>query len=604
MAYEILVTATTFAVTNSSTQLAVTVTATATPTFTITNAVSNFTITNQITTATIYTDAVELVLADLNNFWKGEWTTGTYYRGDIVQYQYSQYFLDDWNADLNVGYTSTVVPPSDATWIRFNWHEAPFSVLTVTNSASIGNDLTVTDDATIGGDLAVSGDLTVGGGAGGNGLTINSTATFNGAVRINNTLTVAQTATFNSDVVMANTELEVSGLILNGVNTVRTKTTSSTLRLGIANNTAFSNSPANDYYLNTGTIIRYADKLVSTRVGGTIGEDSKVEISQNNVYLQKQQSASGPVYNYVTVNTTTAKLAAKIFSDAANQNPFGFVDGFKVSINGQTDSGSAIVGAVATGTNVVGSLTNYVRAATDAITLGSFWENQGPSDTRVWGYTRIDQNQDGITLAGQKPYGDKTGWRTPQPNYDFTTDQINDVQLKIRSNFTNQYWQNSNTPGRTVGMIESDSMGHTHFLRNPKNIPGDAYFNIFPVKGGELGTDVTYGHFYVSRPESWNLAYTAGNPQPDTQWTAATNPTFHVMVQSSTETGVVPTLGDYIEMYGNNVYVRPSEKVQFNTPYVEFEGSTQLRFGTGGIRFGSTTTIQTVAFSGYDQGTL
>jgi len=593
VAYEILVTATTFAVSNSSTQLAVTVTATATPTFTITNAVSNFTITNQITTATIYTDAVELVLADLNNFWKGEWTTGTYYRGDIVQYQYSQYFLDDWNADLNVGYTSTVVPPSDATWIRFNWHEAPFSVLTVTNSASIGNDLSVTDDVTVGGDLTVSGDLTVGGGAGGNGLTINSTATFNGAVRINNTLTVAQTATFNSDVIMANTELEVSGLILNGVNTVRTKTTSSTLRVGIANNTAFSNSPANDYYLNTGTIIRYGDKLVSTRVGA----NNKIDISLNNVFLQQLENESGPRYNFITVNTTTAKLAARIFADQANQDQLGMVNGFKVSIDGRTSFGNAIIGVVDTGTNVAGSLTNYVRAATDAITLGSFWENQGISSTRVWGYTRIDQNQDNITLAGQKPYGDKTGWQTPNSNYPAN---INDVQLIIRSNFANPYWANVTTPGQTVGMIESDSMGHVHFLRNPKNIPGDAYFNIFPVKGGELGTDVTYGHFYVARPEN----VTSITPLAAERYTPSVNPTFHVMVQSSTETGVVPTLGDYIEMYGQNVYIKPAEYVQFNTPYVEFQGSTQLRFGTGGIRFGSTTTIQTVAFSGYDQGTL
>lgn len=179
MSYEIVISATNFTVSSSSTQLAVTVNSPATPIFTITNAVSSLSYTKLVNTTSIYTDAVELVLGDLNTFWKGQWTTGTYYRGDIVEYQYSQYFLDDWNPDITIPYSSNTAPPNDATWIRFNWHEAPFTNLTVTNSLTVGN------------------------GVGSGGLTINNTATFNGNVFFNNntvsfnTLTVTKSFIYN-----------------------------------------------------------------------------------------------------------------------------------------------------------------------------------------------------------------------------------------------------------------------------------------------------------------------------------------------------------------------------------------------------------------------
>ena len=201
MAYEIQVTATNIAVTSSSTEFAVTVNSPAQPNFTITNAVSTVTINQLFTTSSIYTDAVELVLGTLNDFWRGTWSsTSTYTRGDIVDYQYSQYFLTNFDIDPQTPYGPSATPPSqDPTWIRFNWHEAPFAVLTVTNTATFLSDVNIV------------GNISIGGGLGGGGLTINSTATFNGRTNFNGT------ATFNGDVDFQTADLEVNSLRINGL---------------------------------------------------------------------------------------------------------------------------------------------------------------------------------------------------------------------------------------------------------------------------------------------------------------------------------------------------------------------------------------------------
>ena len=207
MAYEIQVSATNYTITSSSTEYSVTVSSPATANFTITNNLSTVTITKLNTTASIYTDAVELVLANLNDFWRGTWSaSATYTRGDIVDYQYSQYFLSNFNVDPLAIYGPSATPPSqDNNWIRIVWHEAPFAVLTVTNTATFNSD------AIIGRDLTVGGNLNVGGGVGGGGLTINSTATFNGRTFFNGT------ATFTSGVNMNVADLAVNSLRVNGL---------------------------------------------------------------------------------------------------------------------------------------------------------------------------------------------------------------------------------------------------------------------------------------------------------------------------------------------------------------------------------------------------
>jgi hypothetical protein len=136
-------------------------------------------VTNQLNTVTVYTDAIELRLEDLTNFFKGDWVSGaTYQRGDLVNSAYSLYISI---AATYTEYVSTILPSIDTThWNRIVWHEAPFDHITVTNTATI------------------LGDLNVGGGVGGNGLTISSTATFNGRLIVNNTATFNGIANFNT----------------------------------------------------------------------------------------------------------------------------------------------------------------------------------------------------------------------------------------------------------------------------------------------------------------------------------------------------------------------------------------------------------------------
>ena len=193
MAYTISVTANYTTVTSVSTQTRVVVTATATPIFTITNTVQSIGITDNLTTITVYTDAVELLVDDFANYYTGDWVSGrTYRRGHIANYEYSLYVC---STGTYTSLTSSVTPPDDlgylstpdslgnysnGNWRRVVWNEAPRDFLTVTNHLRAGS-------------LSV-------GGIGGDGLTINNTATFNGPVKFNNTITsgitVLGTSTF------------------------------------------------------------------------------------------------------------------------------------------------------------------------------------------------------------------------------------------------------------------------------------------------------------------------------------------------------------------------------------------------------------------------
>jgi len=185
--------------------------------FTLTNQVNSFTVTNYLTTITLYTDAIELKLNTLNDFWRGEWQySNAYYYGDLVDWLGSTYLLTVYANDITQPYGPQVPPAynppdSDPNWARIQWHEAPFDHLTVTNAVIIGRTLSVGSTASFLSDVSVLGDLSVGGGVGGHGLRINSTATFNGPFYVNNT------ATFSGPVLMTATNLQVHGLNLNGL---------------------------------------------------------------------------------------------------------------------------------------------------------------------------------------------------------------------------------------------------------------------------------------------------------------------------------------------------------------------------------------------------
>jgi cytoskeletal protein CcmA (bactofilin family) len=141
---------------------------------TSTNQVVN--LTRAYNTVTIYENAVELKLSNLNTFWRGTWATGTsYYNGDFVDYQYSTYLLKDVYLNSDVPYNSNTIPPSDSNWQRIQWHEAPFAYLTVTNAAIIGGQLTA-GSASVNGNLN-SVNLTVSGGSVLTGARVNGVLT-------------------------------------------------------------------------------------------------------------------------------------------------------------------------------------------------------------------------------------------------------------------------------------------------------------------------------------------------------------------------------------------------------------------------------------------
>ena len=354
MAYEIQVTATNIAVTSSSTEFAVTVNSPAQPNFTITNAVSTVTINQLFTTSSIYTDAVELVLGTLNDVWRGTWSsTSTYIRGDIVDYQYSQYFLTNFDIDPTAVYGPTATPPSqDPTWIRFNWHEAPFAVLTVTNSATFfgpiyannsvefngginansaftvagtsnfngvanfnntlnsNNQLIATtatfNTATI--KLARIDDLLLGGGAEGQGLTVNSTATFNGRVNLNNTTTVNGPLIFStsSQLVVANltvtNELQVGErFVYNGLEYPKDK--------GLFGQVLYTNGSTKADWVNLGelTFWSLSNDLYTNGFDiytNSLGQDLGIGVSTTNTFVASPSYAKFFANGDLTLKST------------------------------------------------------------------------------------------------------------------------------------------------------------------------------------------------------------------------------------------------------------------------------------------------------------
>lgn len=221
--------------------------------FNITETANTVSIFESLSTTSIYLNAIELKLNDLNDFWRGEWVADTadYLHGDLVSYEYSVFLLSVYSEDGTAFYPASDVPPtSDSNWIRLVWHEAPFQYIVdngsldvygvstfhntaVTDGALIANGTstfnalaTFNSDLNAESNLIVYGDLSVGGSSEGYKLLIRGDSKFDGNVYIANTATFAGTVdfinnnlingnpTFTGNVTFSN-NLNVDSLVIN-----------------------------------------------------------------------------------------------------------------------------------------------------------------------------------------------------------------------------------------------------------------------------------------------------------------------------------------------------------------------------------------------------
>lgn len=240
MSYTVNVSTTDTNVTTTVYEYPVTITPDGDQPVTITDNTTVIETTSELSTTTIYTDAIELLVDDFANYFKGDWVSGTVYRrGELVNSLYSLYVC---NTGTNTTITSTVAPAQDQlNWRQVVWKEAPFASLTVTTTATVQ-------------DLIVSRNFVMGSGSG-SGLTINSTATFNGPAIFNSTASFNQDVEFNQ---LSVDTLRVAGLYYPGdkgqygqVLTTNGETTSSWVNLG---DLVFW-SLSNDLYTNSYDII-------------------------------------------------------------------------------------------------------------------------------------------------------------------------------------------------------------------------------------------------------------------------------------------------------------------------------------------------------------
>lgn len=236
--------------------------------FTITNTVQVFTATSVLQTTTIYTDAVELLVDDFANYFRGDWISGTTYRrGEIVNDRYSLFVC---STGTLTTVTSTI-NPSDYTntlsWTRVVWNEAPRNHLTITNYLDVGTTASISGNTNIGGNLGVTGNVNVtgtthlvgeltmdtpldhltvtnavliGGELRARDLIVDTTSTLNGtltvaaATTLNGSLTANQASTFNGSLTANQAVTFNNTADLNGVNTL--STASFTKSVGIAHN--------------------------------------------------------------------------------------------------------------------------------------------------------------------------------------------------------------------------------------------------------------------------------------------------------------------------------------------------------------------------------
>lgn len=261
MTWEVNITTTEQVVNTTVSSTNVVVTPPTNASFNVTNNTFNVGVINTNTVFDIYFDAIQLILADLNTFWRGEWVSGNeYVRGDIVSYSHSLFFLKDFNVDITAVYTSTIAPmvistgveQDTAHWQRLVWHEAPFDHIDVTNNADIGGSTTiggtldVASSATIGGNTTIDGTLditnttTIGG-----GLTIGGSGSIGGSVVINGQTTINNTATIEELILRKPmSQLTITNLLTAGSLEVIGGGLSATGSGLVVNTTATFNRPA------------------------------------------------------------------------------------------------------------------------------------------------------------------------------------------------------------------------------------------------------------------------------------------------------------------------------------------------------------------------
>ena len=230
MSYTVDIVATYSNVTIIDTSTNIIVSADESPVFQVTSTEFTVVSTSSVNTFTIYTDAIELLVDDFANYFRGDWVSlDTYRRGELVNYQYSLYVC---NTGTFSNVVSAIPPPTagESQWRRVVWNEAPRALLTITGALSLfgplDKPLVVLDTSTFVSTATFLSDLTIGGTGIGGGFRINSTATFNGTATFNqNTIfnspvTFNGTATFNQPITVSRitattgsfTNLIVSGL--------------------------------------------------------------------------------------------------------------------------------------------------------------------------------------------------------------------------------------------------------------------------------------------------------------------------------------------------------------------------------------------------------
>ena len=127
--------------------------------FTITNTVQVFSATSVLQTTTIYTDAVELLIDDFANYFRGDWVEGTTYRrGELVNNRYSLLVCSTGTLTTLTSVVEPSIVNNTNLWTRVVWNEAPRSHLTVTNYLDVGTTATISGNTNIGGNLGVTGN--------------------------------------------------------------------------------------------------------------------------------------------------------------------------------------------------------------------------------------------------------------------------------------------------------------------------------------------------------------------------------------------------------------------------------------------------------------
>jgi cytoskeletal protein CcmA (bactofilin family) len=215
-------------VTATSTINNITITSDNNPTITVAETSFNFTATTVVNTVTLYTDAIELLVDDFANYFRGDWISGTTYRrGELVNDRYSLFVC---STGTLTTVTSTI-NPSDyrdtLSWTRVVWNEAPRDHLTVTNYLTVGTiatlgSLEVSGDSHLNGTgTYVNGTLEVIDGAViFNGINVTGNAVLNNNLNVNGSATLSgnnslSTTTFTKSVSI-DENLNVAGIATSG----------------------------------------------------------------------------------------------------------------------------------------------------------------------------------------------------------------------------------------------------------------------------------------------------------------------------------------------------------------------------------------------------